>query len=295
MQYRASMPKLLKEVGWTVMSDEFAEIEDPDPENHERRQRELINEIEEARKHLEEEPEEKRNKFAFWKRTKKAPQKKAWETYDDRLKEPIDGNKPESGPNGHNGGVLFDVDAIRREVAEISAEGIEVKQLESTLPPMKLSMAESSQASAPSDSLRKTKSYNDSVPAAARTDGSLDLEPPDTGHRPHNPFTYDYNEIEYGYRRSGDGDDGVTMSFDTPSSKPSTGQHNHAPSSESSTTQNGWAAPASAPAQIEQRPPFNHSYTMPAAKAPANPDQNVWADEEDENFGKEAEMTMTFA
>ena len=50
MAYRAAMPKLLREVGWLVESDEFAEIEDPDPENHEVRQRELINEIEEARR-----------------------------------------------------------------------------------------------------------------------------------------------------------------------------------------------------------------------------------------------------
>jgi hypothetical protein len=53
MVYRTAMPKLLREVGWEVEADEFTEIEDPDPENHEKRQRELINEIEEARKELE--------------------------------------------------------------------------------------------------------------------------------------------------------------------------------------------------------------------------------------------------
>ena len=57
MAYRAAMPRLLREVGWIVESDEFTEIEDPDPENHEKRQRELINEIEEARKELEKKPE----------------------------------------------------------------------------------------------------------------------------------------------------------------------------------------------------------------------------------------------
>jgi len=29
MAYRASMPKLLRKVGWEVTSDEFSEIEDP--------------------------------------------------------------------------------------------------------------------------------------------------------------------------------------------------------------------------------------------------------------------------
>jgi hypothetical protein len=35
MVYRTAMPKLLREVGWEVEADEFTEIEDPDPENHE--------------------------------------------------------------------------------------------------------------------------------------------------------------------------------------------------------------------------------------------------------------------
>jgi hypothetical protein len=48
MAYRTAIPKLLREAGWLVESDEFVEIEDPDPENHEQRQRELISEIEEA-------------------------------------------------------------------------------------------------------------------------------------------------------------------------------------------------------------------------------------------------------
>ena len=49
MAYRKAMPRCLREAGWAIESDEFTEIEDPDPENHQNRQRELINEIEEAR------------------------------------------------------------------------------------------------------------------------------------------------------------------------------------------------------------------------------------------------------
>ena len=53
MAYRGMMPKLLDKVGWLMDSMEFSEIEDPDPENHDKRQRELIAEIEEARLELE--------------------------------------------------------------------------------------------------------------------------------------------------------------------------------------------------------------------------------------------------
>src|ERR1700712_197094 len=74
MAYRAAMPRLLRKVGWEVESDEFAEIEDPDPDNHERRQRELINEIEEARRQLDEKPEKKGFLARFSR--KKAAQKK---------------------------------------------------------------------------------------------------------------------------------------------------------------------------------------------------------------------------
>lgn len=131
MDYRSAMPRLLKEVGWEVLSEEFAEIEDPDPENHGERQRELIREIDEARKDAELKPEKKR--FGLFKRGKLA-QKKGWETYD------VDRNasmSPGSPDSMGSGSVLFDIDAIK---AELASESIEVKQLESTLPPMKLDL-----------------------------------------------------------------------------------------------------------------------------------------------------------
>ena len=53
MSYRTAMPRLLREVGWAVESDEFSEKNDPHPYNKKKRQRELINEIEEARKEFE--------------------------------------------------------------------------------------------------------------------------------------------------------------------------------------------------------------------------------------------------
>lgn len=131
MDYRTAMPRILREVGWEVLEDEFAEIEDPDPDNHAERQRELIREIDEARREAELKPEKKR--FGLFKRGKMA-EKRAWETYDvDRATASHDSSEATSAP----GSVLFDIEAIR---AELASEAIEVKQLESTLPPMKLDL-----------------------------------------------------------------------------------------------------------------------------------------------------------
>ncbi|CAK7212084.1 hypothetical protein SBRCBS47491_001352 [Sporothrix bragantina] len=172
MDYRTAMPRLLRECGWLVESDEFTEIEDPDPENHGERQRELINEIEEARKELEKEGKaaassRKSGAFSFFSRKKKG-EKQEWEIYEDLAKQraasggqgaaatmaAAAARKTEDG-DGNNHGVLFDVDAIRAELArersssnnngrtdDLDAAALEqqlqVRELESTLPPMKL-------------------------------------------------------------------------------------------------------------------------------------------------------------
>lgn len=156
MAYRAAMPRLLRECGWMVESDEFTEIEDPDPENHEKRQRELITEIEEARAELQKKNEKR--KFTFFK-NKKATQKKEWEVYDDKGKISTD-DDPKEGTEMKDG-VLFDIDAIRAEAAELAAQGIEIKQLESTLPPIRLDTSSYSKTS--QNSLRRTSSLNDAV------------------------------------------------------------------------------------------------------------------------------------
>lgn len=134
MSYRAAMPRLLREVGWEVESDEFTEIEDPDPENHEKRQRKLISEIDEARKKAEEAPEKKR--FGLFKRGKLA-EKKPWENYDASEAGHKRGSSVSDGSGTPPGevNVLFDIDAIRRE---LESEMIEVRELNSTLPPMRV-------------------------------------------------------------------------------------------------------------------------------------------------------------
>ncbi|KAI9641111.1 hypothetical protein NHQ30_010541 [Ciborinia camelliae] len=198
MAYRTAMPKLLREVGWEVESDEFTEIEDPDPENHAQRQRELINEIEEARKEFEKKEKEGKNRFSFFGRKKKsAVERKEWETYEDTKNEPgydTSRSVTEDG-QGNNHGVLFDVDAIRAEVASgVIADGgsgkrVGVKELKSTLPPMKVNLGSSSNSNlfspsnsfGPYNSLRPTKSDD-----ASSTLKSYDYRSPGHSPRPSN-------------------------------------------------------------------------------------------------------------
>ncbi|RMD45013.1 hypothetical protein DV735_g14, partial [Chaetothyriales sp. CBS 134920] len=131
MAYRQAMPRLLREVGWEVESDEFTEIEDPDPDNHEKRQRELIQEIDDARRQAEEKPTKRR--FGFFKRGALAD-KRPWENYKATTgpgrKDSVADGQTVDEPN-----VLFDIDAIRRE---LESEMIEVRELDSTLPPLQI-------------------------------------------------------------------------------------------------------------------------------------------------------------
>lgn len=123
MGYRKAMPTLLAQMGWEVLSEEFAEIEDPDPEQHRDRQRQLIEEFDNARKQMEEEAQKKKKKKSFfnWKRK----EKDWWEMYDrelesNRKKDAEEDNKEhqdrEMNPQSD---VLFDVDAIKDELVDI--------------------------------------------------------------------------------------------------------------------------------------------------------------------------------
>ncbi|KAF1818111.1 DUF726-domain-containing protein [Dissoconium aciculare CBS 342.82] len=172
MAYRGMMPVLLDQVGWTVESLEFTEIEDPDPENHEKQQRELMNEIEEARRKLDEQPEKKGFK-AFFSR-KKASQKKAWETYDERSARVLEGDEKESERMAEeNQNVLFDVDAIRKEALALALQNpaeidnikqhLNVREIQSTLPALKVSTT--------NDTVATAASRPDTSPASATSAG----------------------------------------------------------------------------------------------------------------------------
>lgn len=283
MAYRKAMPRLMREVGWEVESDEFSEIEDPDPENHVKRQRELINEIEEARKALEKKPEKKGFK-ALFSRSKKLAEKREWETYDEKIKAGPEKGSPE-GVVGPNGAILFDIDAIQSEVAELAAQGIEIKEIKSTLPPMKLDIGKSNN---PYGNLRQTRSFsglpirvNGSSSDPALSNGSRAA----SGTHPSSPYEYD-ESTEHG---SSD----ISMTFESPERPPAKASWHQLPNN-GSFRSSPLSSPSS-PAFPEQRPPLHSSNTMPITSTPNNPNarHNAWANEDDE-FGREKEMEMTF-
>lgn len=254
MDYRTAMPRLLKEIGWEVLSEEFAEIEDPDPDNHAERQRELIREIDEARREAELKPE--RRRFGIFKRGKLA-KKKGWETYD------VERNAPESRTSSEsNGGsgssVLFDIDAIK---AELASEMIEVRQLESTLPPMKVDLNSSASTLSPAEpsplNTSDTKGSEPSLTGPEVPPGSAPFSHQD----PHSP--------------AGD-DEEVQMTFDT--SFHDSPRRSQSPEPTRSETDD----PATAPANVG---------TSAVGAMALEP--NAWADH-DIGHGEEGEMHMSF-
>ena len=281
MVYREAMPRLLMEVGWEVMSEEFDEIEDPDPENHEARQRELIREIEDARKEAD---AQKGRRFGLFKRSKLA-EKKGWETYD---ADPAAAAAAESA-NGEKTGikndrVLFDVEAIRKE---LEGEKIEIKQLESTLPPMQLDLrpkdldkdaatavgAKSAgmdkangDTSVQAPALRPTKSADASTFPRATS-----LEAPTNGH------------VENTMRER---EPSVSPTAEQPPADPKS-----APLPSAAPAWQGEIEAGSAVPPTNVRPALRSAATMPI-------EQNAWADEEElaEAWGeeKEGEVTMSF-
>ncbi|KAK6213973.1 hypothetical protein QIS74_09975 [Colletotrichum tabaci] len=281
MEYRKAMPRLLRECGWLVESDEFSEIEDPDPENHQERQRELINEIEEARKELEREGQKKKSRFSIFGRGKKTDKEK-WEIYEDSTK---DGSKPNprtEDKEGNNHGVLFDVEAIRAELAkekntstQEDPEEFQVKELKSTLPPMKLDLNSSNSSLNPRDNLRETKSAY-AVPnrASYETTGSYSYTPERTPtFRSSQTFSPTQRALSPYHAAPSPLEEEVEMTFDTSFHDP---------------------PPAPRPPPKDDpptRPEMKSAQTVPNMTA-----SNPWADIDDEDdFGKEKEIQMTFA
>lgn len=296
MAYRAAMPRLLREVGWEVESDEFTEIEDPDPDNHEKRQRELIRELDEARKAADEKPEKKR--FGLFKRGKLA-KKKGWETYDDSMRDGGDDSSSNAHVNDNkNDNILFDIDAIR---AELASEQIEVKQLESTLPPMQLKIngaSTSAEWNAKTASLPLAEAQtHDHESMAIRSAPAGDSER--RYDKEENPFNQGYDEYPIS-----------PLSMATESSKKANGIYpntvSNAASSAGSLPSPQWLPPSNHTSSdpslsrlanaddnhVPQRPPLSSSNTLPNGFGPI--EHNAWLDEEDADFGKEREVRMTF-
>jgi hypothetical protein len=286
MEYRKAMPSLLIRCGWIVTSEEFSEIEDPDPENHQGRQRELISEIEEARKELEREgkaAEKRGSKFGLFGRRKKG-ERQEWEIYEDAAKGSAKDGKKTEGSDGNNHGVLFDIDAIRAELAkEAENEGteeIQVKEIKSTLPPMKLDY---SPASSPRTPVRgATLGARDSWQTSKSAE-VLPMRFPNGGHSPRelpattlgtpttlSPYHYEPHQRE----------DEIEMTFDTSFQEP---VRRHSAFEEGPSR--------SEPSRSEpSRPEIKTTHTLPNVTL-ADP----WNDLDDDDFGKEQEISMTFA
>lgn len=330
MAYRAKMPILLRKVGWEVESDEFAEIEDPDPDNHERRQRELINEIEEARRQLDEKPEKKGFLSRFSR--KKAAQKKSWETYDETSTR-IDPAKDPEKIIHENSNVMFDVEAIRKEALELARKNpsdieeikahMQVREIQSTLPPMKITSpgrqtngeasssrnSNSNSTDQPRATLRHAQSYSGSgswgPPLPNHSSGS-GYNSPNTGYT--NSPRARAGESPYYSPAGGEDPSQVTMSFESSPHKPSYSlddSHSH------NNVNNEWATSSStAPERpsLARSAATTPSYGAVGAGAAAvgvgagvaasgaggsGSGSNPWADD-DEDFGKEKEVEMSF-
>ena len=276
MSYRTAMPRLLRHVGWVVDSDEFTEIEDPDPENHQQRQRELINEIEEARKELQKKEKEKetKGKFGFFSRKPKIVAQKAdWEMYEDTK-----GNVPSK--NDSPQGSLFDIKAIRLELAK---EKLEVRELKSTLPPMKLDL----NSSKPSKTgglrtlmpTQQTKSSESSPMDKTHSQGNLSLgSAPLISEYIHGRSLPSYYYTEYQ-------EENLELSFNLGPS----------PTGTNSTVSPALMQDPKNEASLDQNissPPPVFNLGLSSKMASSELEGNAWAD--DYEFGEE-EVQMTFA
>lgn len=288
MAYRSAMPRLLREVGWEVESDEFTEIEDPDPENHEKRQRELIRELDEARKEAEVKPGKRR--FGFFKKGKLA-QKKGWETYDDNMR---NGGDDDFGTGNAEGGtsVLFDIEAIK---AELASEQIEVKQLESTLPPMKLNLNGNASGTdldkphpSPYATLRETKSYDGSMAVRPRPSVEGSQACLTNGHGEYN-LSAEALGIPRGAAHS-------KLSFESSVRSPSPSpRHSSHFVPDSPRIPSPVREPIEEPS-MPQRPALKSSSRMlpSVTDVGLGLEHNAWVDEDDEDFGKERNVQLTF-
>jgi hypothetical protein len=131
MQYREAMPKLLKEVGWEVLEDQFVEIEQPNP-GEEERQRKLLGDFEKA--------QHSKKKKSWYSKVFGRKNKEWWEMYEEGEKEKqkekekkkkIKQNEKNANGSDDDGSISeeesiadadFDIEALKREIANIQKE-----------------------------------------------------------------------------------------------------------------------------------------------------------------------------
>ena len=231
------------------------------------RQREIIAEIDEARKELEKEP--KKRRFGFFMRNKKLAEKKEWETYDESQRE-VHSNGSGNHVDEPESNVLFDIEAIR---AELASEQIQVKEIESTLPPMKLNISlangcEERGSDTPSSNLRMTKSFDGEL---TRTRADATLSSPS--------LAYHGSASPGRLRRAETGRNGSPGAEEMPRS------------SEGTAERTIYTPQPSPHVKAVVRPSLTPSMSMPMGVQSL--EHNAWLDDEAE-FGKEQEITLSF-
>lgn len=178
---------------------------------------------------------------------------------------------PRPGLDGQDNNVLFDIDAIR---AELASEQIEVREIESTLPPMKLNIGLTTNgvdkpSVSPYDNLRGTKSCEGDLAVRERDETSLS-SPSLAYHGLGSPGLSRRAEIGRVSFQSSDDRLEVTSSPTEQSRKP---------------VQD--VVQTTAPF----RPDIRHTYSMPVDITKF--EHNAWLDD-DPDYGKEQEITLTF-
>lgn len=125
MAYRKAIPKILKAINWEILSEEFAEIEEPDPEQKER-QRKLIDEFDEARAKMKEEMDTEESKKKTWKNFFRPNQKDWWNVYGEGKSKGTEKSEPYTDPSEElnqpdtqTNNPIFDVTALLEEANNV--------------------------------------------------------------------------------------------------------------------------------------------------------------------------------
>ncbi|CDK27453.1 unnamed protein product [Kuraishia capsulata CBS 1993] len=189
MEYRKVMPKLLAQLDWEVLDEEFVEIDEPDLEQSER-QRKLISDFEVAREKMQNQSKKPKG-WVSWLRPRK---KEWWELYEEGKQQIEHGegssnNEDATQVSDPESDVMFDLGAIKDEVAiiEKASETKSFKLQPNTvlLPPMDTSKKlaeeeeEEDEIKLDKDMAKNRKSHAifQLSPKRVNTEGSLDNDP----------------------------------------------------------------------------------------------------------------------
>ncbi len=180
---------------------------------------------------------------------------------------------PVSEANGAEKSAIFDVDAIR---AELASEQIQIKEIESTLPPMKLDLS----CSADLDSAKpSTDMSSTAIKLTKSIEDGLAVRPKEETILPSPSLVYSNPSLA---RRSESGSNWTDPAYMPFSSKPASFTR---ASPSPPPPSNGRNTP------LPLRPSIQHTHSVPAGFGQL--ERNAWLND-DPGFGAEQEITLTF-